>query len=194
MGNYWKTIKKEEIGDAILTGYDGKLNEMRPFSDIMVHLPGGKTVLDFGCGIGRNIYHLKTVYEGVVGYDLPPMIDSFQTAFKGDNVTTTSDWNIVKEMKFDDCLASLVFQHIPKPELESYLSDLQKMVKRLVLHSRTWQDFAGGYTLPIIEKYFDVIEFIDQRDPAKDNNVVIVDNIEIINPDAHFVAILTPKK
>ena len=194
MENFWKTIKKEEIGDAILTGYEGKLDEMRPFSDVIKHMPGGGLVLDFGCGIGRNTYYLKTIYDNVVGYDLPPMIEEFQKKFNGENVTITSDWDNVKLLKFDDCLASLVFQHIPKPELENYLLDLQKMVKRLVLHGRTWQDFAGGYTLPIIEKYFDVVEFIDQRNPEEDNNVVLVDNIEIVNPEAHFIAILKPKK
>lgn len=193
MGDFWRNIKKEEMGHEILTGFKGELNELRPFTDVMSHMVGGNSVLDFGCGVGRNIYFLKTVYNNVVGYDLPPMISEFQEEFQGDNVSTSTDWDSVKQMRFDDCLASLVFQHIPKPELESYLTDLQKMVKRLVLHSRTWQDYAGGYTLPIIEKYFEIETFIDSRNILDDDKVEIFDGLEIRNPNAHFIATFRPK-
>lgn len=172
--NIWRSgLTKDNVTDLILTGFKGKPAEMKPTSIISNYLKGGDNILDFGCGVGRNTFYLKDYYKNVTGYDLPAMLKFYPEEFKADNIKLTSDWNSVKKERFDACLASLVFQHIPKDELEIYLSDLIKMVDSLFLLSRTWQDFDGGRTLSIIKKYFRILEY------------------EKINHD-HFIAFLKP--
>jgi len=158
--NVWRSgLREDNVTDLILTGFKGKPAEMKPFEIIGDYLKGGDSVLDFGCGVGRNTFYLKDYYKNVTGYDLPTMLRFYPDEFKTQNIKLTSDWESLKKEKFDACLASLVFQHIPKDELEIYLSDLTKMVSNVFLLSRTWQDFDGGNTLDIIKKYFKILDY-----------------------------------
>lgn len=158
--NVWRNgLTKENVCDLILTGFRGQPFEMEPTYFIKDYLRGGDRVLDFGCGVGRNTFYLKNFYKEVVGYDLPSMLQFYPDEFKAENIRLTSDWESLRKEKFDACLASLVFQHIPKPELEHYLTVLTKMVDNLLLISRTWQDFDGGVTITIIKKYFKIVDY-----------------------------------
>jgi SAM-dependent methyltransferase len=158
--NIWRQgLTKENVADLISTGFKGKPHEMTPSLIVGNYLKGGDSILDFGCGVGRNTFYLKDFYKNVVGYDLPTMLKFYPENFKAENIRLTSDWESLKKEKFDACLASLVFQHIPKHELEIYLIDLTKMVSNLLLLSRDWQDFDGGRTLNIIKKYFTLLDY-----------------------------------
>ncbi|HET7216421.1 MAG TPA: hypothetical protein VFJ02_00170 [Vicinamibacterales bacterium] len=49
-------------------------------------------VLDFGCGLGRNIPYLRSIAEDIVGFDLPPMIERGRAL--GLPALLTSDWEV----------------------------------------------------------------------------------------------------
>lgn len=112
---------------------------------------GSPTVLDFGCGIGRNSFALadRTPKMNVIAYDNPAMIQHAekycQLKFKKSinefsNLTLTSDWNFVKSLKIDYTIAILVFQHIKELELIEYLKDIKKISKKLIISGRRFND------------------------------------------------------
>jgi 2-polyprenyl-3-methyl-5-hydroxy-6-metoxy-1,4-benzoquinol methylase len=134
----------------------------------------GLSVLDFGCGVGRNSVGLSKNFKSVFAYDLPNMLDLVPEKNKLSNITYTSDWKKVISNKFDIVLASLVFQHIDDQELIAYLSDISKITEKIFLASRTWIDDTNSKVLDIVEMFFDT-EMLSE----------IVDD--------HFIAILTKK-
>lgn len=176
----WLNATEENAGDLILTGFNGKFEDMPVYDEVISLIGSGFMALDFGCGIGRNTRILAKSFESVIGFDLPSMISLIPHHNRSESITYTSDWEYVKTLYFDLVLASLVFQHIENNELESYLKDLQQISNRLVLHSRTWIDHSNSEVLPIVEKYFtiDTIEYT--RDP---NNPI----------HDHFIAVLTTR-
>jgi 2-polyprenyl-3-methyl-5-hydroxy-6-metoxy-1,4-benzoquinol methylase len=170
----WLNANAFNAGDLILTGYVGELKDMPVYEEVIDLCKNGKKALDFGCGVGRNTFALSKNYNHVIGYDLPSMISLVPEENKPDNVDYTSDWDSLKDLRFDMVLASLVLQHIEDQELNNYLHDLALMTDNLVLHSRTWIDHSNNLVLPIVEKYFR----IDQINYTKDPN----------NPaDDHFI-------
>jgi len=71
-------------------------------------------ILDFGCGVGRNIFAFSDKWN-ICGYDSPNMLIKaqeyckvkFNKEFK--NITLTSNWDELKINKFDCIYATLVF-------------------------------------------------------------------------------------
>jgi 2-polyprenyl-3-methyl-5-hydroxy-6-metoxy-1,4-benzoquinol methylase len=177
----WLNANKETAGDLILTGYNGLFHEMPVYDEVKSLFDRGSIALDFGCGVGRNSVALSKTYDRVIAFDLPSMISLVPEENKITNISYTTNWEYVKQFKFDLALASLVFQHIEDSELNFYLKDLFEITNRLVIHSRTWIDHSLSQVLPIVEQYFitDTIKY------AKDPN----------NPvDDHFIAVLKNKK
>jgi cyclopropane fatty-acyl-phospholipid synthase-like methyltransferase len=177
----WVNANKYNAGDLILTGYEGEFKDMPVYEEVISLAKGSEGhsqyVLDFGCGVGRNTVALSKTYSKVIGFDLPSMISLVPEENKSNNILYLSNWDDVKKFLFDTVLASLVFQHIENNELESYLSDLQKIANRMVLHSRTWIDHSNSEVLPIVEKYFTIDSIEYTRDP---NNPI----------HDHFIAVL----
>jgi 2-polyprenyl-3-methyl-5-hydroxy-6-metoxy-1,4-benzoquinol methylase len=176
----WLEANEETAGDLILTGYVGPFKDMPVYNEVKSLFGNGSIALDFGCGVGRNSVALAETYSKVISFDLPSMIDLVPQENKLSNISYTTDWEYVKEFKFDIVLASLVFQHIEDSELDSYLNDLSQIVDRLVLHSRTWIDHSASQVLPIVEKYF----IIDTIEYSRDPNSPI---------DDHFIATLNKR-
>ena len=152
--NGWKNISKLPIKDVdnyILTGK--KVEDFRPDDWLFKHI-GEKetplTVLDFGSGMGRNTYGiaLYSPQWNVMGYDNDGMIEltkPYCTMKYGvPNITTnisfSSDWNVVKEKKFDAIFCCIVLQHIYEDALSDYIDDFKKMTKKLVIFGRRFND------------------------------------------------------
>ena len=177
----WLNANKEDAGDLILTGYNGKFKDMPVYEEVISLIGSDDRVLDFGCGVGRNTIALSKTNNLVYGFDLPSMISLVPEENKDENIVYSTDWDVVKELKFNCVLASLVFQHIDDEELKNYLRDLSVMTKKLILHSRTWIDHTETKVLDIVEKYFIAEQIKYTRDP---NNPV----------DDHFIATLATRR
>jgi SAM-dependent methyltransferase len=132
----------DELRERILTGYrDGK-----PFTPYVptIALPEPiDTVLDFGCGLGRNFPYLKTIARRVVGFDLPPMIARCRTLAPVAVDTLVDDWNAMRTARVDLVFASLVLQHIETPQVARYLDDFARMAPVVYLLTRTNTDFGA---------------------------------------------------
>ena len=182
MSEFWETLEDKDIAlDAILTGYQGSVEDMPVYPEVTKYLNNTGSILDFGCGAGRNLAYLKDTYSQVYGYDYPNMLKfvSRETLAKG-NVTITSDWGFISNHQYDEILFSLVLQHIHIDELRDILRRLSLCSRRFIIHSRTWIDFTFEDILPVLEEFF----VIDSIEYDKDPNS---------NENDHFIGVFLPK-
>lgn len=150
----WSIIDKfnlEQITDLILTGcnpetakpdtwlYDWFINDAN----------NSLTILDFGCGIGRNTFGLATHFPKwkIYGYDSEGMIgkskEYYNIHYDGkmpDNLTFLTDWEKVKSIKFDKVICMLVLQHIYEADLANYAKDFKNMTKFMLVSGRRFND------------------------------------------------------
>jgi SAM-dependent methyltransferase len=131
----------DELRERILTGYrDGK--PFTPYVPTLALPERVDTVLDFGCGLGRNFPYLKTIARRVVGFDLPPMVARCRTIAPVPADTLVDDWSVLRATRVDLVFASLVIQHIDTPQAASYLADFARMAPAVYLLTRTDTDFG----------------------------------------------------
>ena len=160
----WLTIAQspsaDDIRERILTGYkDGK-----PFTPYVpvVPLPRGlASVLDFGCGLGRNFPYFATIARAVTGFDLPPMIERCR-AVTTVPVELISDWSGISDRRFDLIFASLVLQHIEPQACAALLRDFAKMTDAVYVITRADSDF-GTLVIADIARLglFDVEQWVE---------------------------------
>lgn len=109
------------------------------------------SVLDFGCGVGRNIFDFSEKFPNwkFCGYDNPSMMNKAneyskirfgKTVFDYPNLELISDWDKLKSKKFDCIYATIVFQHIHEKDLNVYLTDMKSMTNRLIVSGRRFND------------------------------------------------------
>jgi 2-polyprenyl-3-methyl-5-hydroxy-6-metoxy-1,4-benzoquinol methylase len=147
----WSALARNDI--QTVAGYmltRQKVHELNPDTwliSLMGDARESLTVLDFGCGIGRNTYGLAAVVPNwkFCGYDNPGMI-AHAKLFKAlryphvSNAFFLSEWNQARAMKFDCIFCALVLQHIFEAELKAYLADLHQMTKKLIVAGRRVND------------------------------------------------------
>jgi SAM-dependent methyltransferase len=139
----WLAIARAENADDvrehILTGYKAG----KPFTpyEPTIPLPPCETVLDFGCGLGRNFPYLKRLARRVTGFDLPPMIARCRVLVDEPAIDLHDDWNDLRTDRFDLIFASLVLQHIDPAICGTYLSDFARMAPSVYLLTRAESDF-----------------------------------------------------
>ena len=159
-------LNDSQLMNLILTGAKSR-ESFKPSENALEQVapPDKKvSVLDFGCGMGRNLKWMMEKTSWVVtGYDSSPMLDRakkwLSSGSKRPIPTLVSGWEPLKPKKFDVVLAALVFQHIYNPELSEYLADLSRMTKTLVILGRRVND-DGSNTIETVHKFFDLKQII----------------------------------
>ena len=143
--NDWLTVAREasddDLRERILTGFkDGK-----PFTPYRptLELPSGvRTVLDFGCGLGRNFPFLKALGARITGFDLPPMIQRCRELAPVQADELASEWGSVRARNFDLIFATLVLQHVEPDSSRAYLADFARIAPAVYLLTRIDGDFG----------------------------------------------------
>lgn len=153
----------DQCADLNITGH--KVNNVY-VSSFLFPLIGVKenelSVLDFGCGVGRNTFGMADYSEKwkVMGYDSEGMVSKTpavaEAVYKkpmGDfkNLSFESDWSKVCENKFDCILCCLVLQHIHPHFIEVYINDFKRISKNLIVQGRRLNDFEKS-TWNVIER------------------------------------------
>jgi hypothetical protein len=138
----------DELRERILTGYKSG----KPFTPYIptISMPAIESVLDFGCGLGRNFPYLKTIASRVEAFDLPPMIERCRALGTEPVSTMSSDWADVRTRRCDLVFASLVLQHIATDECRAYLVDFASMAPHVYLLTRARTDF-DAVMLDVVE-------------------------------------------
>jgi SAM-dependent methyltransferase len=135
------TASDSDLRERILTGFKAG----KPFTPYVptVTLPDAiASVLDFGCGLGRNFPYLASIAGRVVGFDLPEMIARARDTGPAGADVLSSDWDGVRAMSFDLIFASLVLQHLPEEWCRTALADFARMAPATYLLARGQGDFG----------------------------------------------------
>ena len=182
MSGFWKNLEdQDEALDAILTGYKGNAINMPVYGEVIDNLRHTGSILDFGCGAGRNLKYLIDQYELVYGYDYPNMLKFIPIETRdANNLILLDSLDKVLLRNYDEILLSLVLQHIHPDELHEILRELSLHSRRFIIHSRTWVDFTEEDIMPILEQYFKVDTIEYQKDPNSDKN-------------DHFIGVFLPR-
>jgi SAM-dependent methyltransferase len=151
------------------------------------------SILDFGCGVGRNIFDFSHNFPNwkFYGYDNPNMIDKAneysnirfgKNIQQYSNLELFSDWDKLKTKKFDCIYATIVFQHIYENDLNLYLKDIKQMTRRLIVSGRRFNDDMIG------DKYKNTWQILENNGfyPSNANEI----NYKIDgDPDQHITCI-----
>jgi len=111
------------------------------------------TVLDFGCGFGRNSFMLASRCGKLWAYDFPNMIKMLEEDFRFknfNNIITSSNWEEVKKQQFDAIVCCISLQHLTKEDCIKYLSDFAEMTDNLYVNTRPHLDFKDGLIYPLL--------------------------------------------
>ena len=145
-----ETGSDDDVREWILTGTKaGK--PFTPYVPTLAPPAAVSSILDFGCGLGRNFPYLTTIAPRVVGFDLPPMIARCRALPTASGVTLRDDWETLRLQRFGLIFASLVLQHLDTPSIERRLVDFSRMAPLTYLLTRAASD-SGERVLGILSR------------------------------------------
>lgn len=169
--NSWIQIAKlplHKTVDYVVTNHTVETAEPCGILTNYIHnnynLKDGIRILDFGCGVGRNLIPLSIKYPNYqfYGYDSKQMFTQMSeftnTKYQNNiinisNINLSDDWNFYTKEKFDLIYATLVFQHIYEEALKRYIQDIKNMTKTLYVYGRRWNDDSRKNTWEILENF-----------------------------------------
>ena len=153
--NSWNDVKKlslDDVVDLVLTnGTAETINSDMWLTPLIGDEFKSLSILDFGCGVGRNIFDFSRNFPNwkFYGYDNPHMLDKAneysklkfnKTIYDYSNIELIRNWEQLKKIKFDCIYATLVFQHIHENDLNLYLQDIKRMTNKLIVSGRRFND------------------------------------------------------
>jgi SAM-dependent methyltransferase len=151
----WSKVDRLNLNQTVsmvLTGHN--VTSVLASKEVFKHIGAGedeRSVLDFGSGVGRNAYELATYSDNwnITCYDNNQMHEKAREFAKAKynkdssefkNINFVTDWEEIRNGKYDCIIAVLVFQHIKEKDLTLYLKDIKNITKRLVVGGRRTLD------------------------------------------------------
>lgn len=89
-------------------------------------------ILDFGCGLGRFLYHAGWQHPNwtIIGYDNRSMIDKAKRLWKlPPNTILTDQWDFVLSQRFDLINAEIVLMHVLEADARTYLNQFRTLLQ-----------------------------------------------------------------
>lgn len=182
----WNALDNSEVAkEAILTGYSNTKDFHPTELSEKFYSPLRQSVLDFGCGLGRNFSILNSRYKTVDAFDLPNMLKMMPIDVKTSVNLVSDEWNIIREKKYNCIHACLVLQHIDEKYLREYLNDFVKMSEFLIIASRSYLDDNYKNIFSILKEFYNV-EVLSDVTEEKCLNAKVEEHL-------HFNALLRRK-
>jgi SAM-dependent methyltransferase len=131
---------------------------------------GRKTILDFGCGLGRNAKYIVTKTDFLYCYDYPNMIKLAKEYIGSDKdriIFIEHPIENLMGLQFDIIFADVVFQHINRDDLRKIFPVLKSCLVSngvLVVNSRGFCDDNNYNVWSIITEFFKPITDVDIND------------------------------
>ncbi len=143
----------------------------------------GKVVLDFGCGLGRNLkYLVNTRSKMIIGYDFPNMeklagqVLTKEEMKKVVWISPPLESGLKGLPKVDLIVATIVFQHFEVEELDHVLEVLHKNTTTnalMYVNSRGYIDERAGNVWPHLLKKFYALTPLNELDQSENHQKVI---------------------
>jgi SAM-dependent methyltransferase len=198
----WMAVAREATADdlreRILTGFKAG----KPFTPYRptLPLPAVRTVLDFGCGLGRNFPYLKEVASHVTGFDLPPMVERCRELAPAPADALSSTWEELSKRPYDLIFTTLVLQHVEPDACRQYLADFARMAPAVYLLTRASSDFGTNVLQHCADSgLFDAGECVEvEHDEATHQLRVVgsltLDQVLRTERDGHYEVILRARR
>jgi SAM-dependent methyltransferase len=192
------TSDADELRERIFTGY----KTGKPFTPYVptLQLPEPlDSVLDFGCGVGRNFPYLNSEARQVAGFDLEPMIARCRVLATENVDVLTSDWEDVSRRRFDLVFAALVLQHIDTDTCRAYLADFARMAPTTYILTRLQSDFGANVLGLVAESgLFEVTDCAEvEHDPVQHRLKQVArrsfEQVSRATDNLHYEVLITPR-
>jgi cyclopropane fatty-acyl-phospholipid synthase-like methyltransferase len=176
----WRKIESLDAAEKLIMAGNQKFAPTPALENLP--LQECKVILDFGCGVGRNIPALMrgAPTARIIGYDLSEMQKFALEYLNGLGIDGSDriEWvspppTKLRNFTFDFIVADLTFQHIAETELRSILLILRDQMEptgRLWVGSRSWSDDSLKSVWEVILDYFYPITFLDLQAAVGDNH------------------------
>jgi SAM-dependent methyltransferase len=99
------------------------------YQPFLEHMPNTGTILDAGCGSGRDILFFKRQGFSVVAFDYSPELVKMASDLSGQDVLLLTFKDIAFQNKFDGIWACSSLLHVPKAEMDAVLRKLTAALK-----------------------------------------------------------------
>jgi len=154
--NYWQEFAKSNldlVAKDLNTSWDAETQEYKEhttISESSLEILKAETkmekVLDFGCGMGRNLDYLKSISKEVYGFDTAIMLSNLQKTKNFRYTYATDNFeNFNKYAPFDFIYECTVFQHMPPQEVLFRFMQMQYLTKYVYLVTRSYNDMFRDF-------------------------------------------------
>lgn len=150
-----------QVKECILTNHESKGWEASaaPLLNLIkdwMKLNTGSSILDYGCGLGRNLIPLAAAGHYVYGFDTEAMIQAARPIIEASEYTIHlyDDFQNIQHLvnasdPFNLILVSLVAQHMHPDDIRDAFSQFPKMGTSLLVTGRDWNDFVSRDQRPL---------------------------------------------
>jgi SAM-dependent methyltransferase len=176
---YWNEFPKQNlniVAKDLNPSWDESLQKYKDHTEIIetsLQILKSNTsmnkVLDFGCGMGRNLNYLKTISRYVFGFDTEIMISNLKKTSNNEyNFETFNFDDLNKYAPLDLIYECTVFQHMPPQEVLFRLMQMKHITKYIYLTTRCYNDMfrdfknkTGGVNLLKLIDSLNCFEVVD---------------------------------
>lgn len=156
----WKNANKSNASKLITTA-DVDIEEMIPNKDLMnwIDVEDRGTVIDFGCGVGRNTFYLADICNKVHGFDFPNMLTMLKDRpmyTEYSNIGLYDDWKVLSEKDYDTVFCCISLQHFCSKDVLFYTKEFTRKAKSLYVHGRDFNDYNNDKMFELLSTYWKV--------------------------------------